>query len=87
VHETSHGTFQRFINNGLSVYKSLKIYNVKLKIYMFIKFQALFGGARKAKKELGYSFIWTGNGQIFLRKDKDSPVIHIRSKEDINNQA
>jgi hypothetical protein len=28
-------------NNGLSVYKSLKIYNVKLKIYiMFIKFQA-----------------------------------------------
>ena len=54
---------------------------------MFIKFQALFGGARKAKKELGYSFIWTGNGQIFLRKDKDSPVIHIRSKEDINNQA
>ena len=26
VHETSHVTSQRFINNGLSVYESLKIY-------------------------------------------------------------
>jgi hypothetical protein len=25
VHETSHGTSQRFINNSLSVYESLKI--------------------------------------------------------------
>jgi hypothetical protein len=49
------------------------------------KNKSLFGGARRAKKELGYSFIWTANGRIFLRKDKDSPAILIKSKDDISN--
>jgi chromosome segregation ATPase len=49
------------------------------------KNKSLFGGARRAKKELGYSFICTANGRIFLRKDKDSPAILIKSKDDISN--
>ena len=45
--------------------------------------KALFKECVKAKKEMGFTFIWTSNGKIFLRKDEHSPVIHIKSKDDI----
>ena len=30
-----------------------------------------------------FKFIWTLNGKIFTRKDKDSAVRHINNKEDL----
>ena len=37
----------------------------------------------KLKKDMEFKFIWTLNGKIFMRKDKDSPVHLIANKEDL----
>ena len=37
----------------------------------------------KAKKDKEFKFIWTLNGKIFMRKDKDSAVHLIANKEDL----
>ena len=37
----------------------------------------------KAKKKLQYDYIWTSNGKIFLRKNKDSAAIQIKDHEDV----
>ena len=47
------------------------------------KNKALFGKCMKVKRNLQYSFIWSSNGRIYLRKDQASPVTIIRNKEDI----
>ena len=44
----------------------------------------LFRACFSVKKELQYKFIWTQNGRIFLRENKESSVIHIRSKADLD---
>ena len=43
----------------------------------------LFRACLKAKRELQYTYIWTSNGNIFLRKDEHSDVISIKKKDDI----
>ena len=43
----------------------------------------LFRACFKAKRELQYTYIWTSNGNIFLRKDDHSDVISIKKKDDI----
>ena len=43
----------------------------------------LFKDCLKAKKDMAFKFIWTLNGKIFMRKDKDSPVPLIKNKEDL----
>ena len=45
--------------------------------------KALFKECVKVKKDLGFTYIWTSNGKIFLRKDKESPVVQIKTKDDI----
>jgi hypothetical protein len=47
------------------------------------KNKALFGECMKVKRDLQYSFIWSSNGRIYLRKDQASPATIIRNKEDI----
>ena len=42
----------------------------------------LFKDCLKLKKELGYKFIWTKNGRIYLRKDVNSPLVHIKTRDD-----
>ena len=44
----------------------------------------LFRACFSVKKELQYKFIWTHNGRIFLRENRESSVIHIRSKADLD---
>ena len=44
----------------------------------------LFKDCLKVKKDMEFKFIWTLNGKIFMRKDKDSAVHHINSKEDLH---
>ena len=45
--------------------------------------KALFKECVKVKKDLGFTYIWTSNGKIFLRKDKENPVVQIKTKDDI----
>lgn len=47
------------------------------------KNKELFRACIKAKRELQYTFLWTTNGNIYLRKDEHSVVINIRKKDDI----
>jgi hypothetical protein len=44
----------------------------------------LFNECVKAKKNLKYDYIWTFNGRVFMRKDSDSPALHIKNINDIN---
>ena len=41
----------------------------------------LFKDCLKVKKDMEFKFIWTLNGNIFMRKDKDSAVHHITLDE------
>ena len=43
----------------------------------------LFKDCLKVKKDMEFKFIWTLNGKIFMRKDKDSAVHHINNKGDL----
>ncbi|PFX29784.1 hypothetical protein AWC38_SpisGene5449 [Stylophora pistillata] len=43
----------------------------------------LFKDCLKVKKDMEFKFIWTLNGKIFMRKDKDPAVHHINNKEDL----
>ena len=43
----------------------------------------LFKLRLKAKKDLRFNFIWTRNGRIFMRKDKEAPAVLIRSTDEL----
>lgn len=45
----------------------------------------LFNDCLKAKKDLKFNFVWTRNGRIFMRHDKDSPAKLISSKDDLKS--
>ena len=62
-------------------------YSEKNKIYLAESLternRILFKDCLKVKKDMEFKFIWTLNGKIFMRKDKDSAVHHINNKEDL----
>ena len=43
----------------------------------------LFNEALRVKKQSGYKFFWTLNGQIYLRKSADTSSINIRCSDDL----
>ena len=43
----------------------------------------LLNDCLKAKKDLKFNFVWTRNGKIFMRHDKDSPAKLISTKDDL----
>ena len=43
----------------------------------------LFKECRKFKRDQSYKFIWTHNGRVYLRRNKDSPARLISCKEDL----
>ena len=43
----------------------------------------LFGECVKVKKKLHFSFIWSSNGRIFLRKNQDSLPVAINNKDEL----
>ena len=45
----------------------------------------LFNSALKLKKDLGYRFIWSFYGRIFIRRDADSPAVPIFSDKYLEN--
>jgi hypothetical protein len=47
------------------------------------KNKALFKQCLKMKKDLHYRLIWTSNGKIRLRKNSESSIIYIKSKDDL----
>lgn len=47
--------------------------------------QLLFKCARELKKTESMKFVWTKNGEIFIRKTADSQIIKIRSLNQIND--
>lgn len=62
-------------------------YSVKNNIYLAEslteKNRELFKDCLQKKKDMKFNFIWTSNGKIFMRKDNDNPVIHIKNKDDL----
>ncbi|CAH3172726.1 unnamed protein product, partial [Porites lobata] len=58
-------------------------YSEKNKIYLAESLternRMLFKDCLKVKKDMEFKFIWTLNGKIFMRKDKDSAVHHINN--------
>ena len=62
-------------------------YSEKNKIYLAESLternRILFKDCLKVKKDMEFKFIWTLNGKIFMRKDKDSAVHHINNKGDL----
>ena len=44
----------------------------------------LFSRSYKRKVEQNYQYIWTNNGQIYLRKSKTDQKIEINNEEDLN---
>lgn len=44
----------------------------------------LFKATLKVKKDHSYDHIWTSNGRIYLRKDRDSSAILIKNQEELN---
>ena len=49
------------------------------------KRKKLFSLAYKKRIELNYQYIWSNNGEIYLRKNSTSDRIKISSLEDIHN--
>ena len=49
------------------------------------KRKKLFSLAYKKRIELKYQYIWSNNGEIYLRKNSTSDRIKISSLEDIHN--
>ena len=47
--------------------------------------RTLFASATGKKRELGYKFLWTRGGNIFMRKSDESAVISINCDDDLNN--
>lgn len=47
--------------------------------------QVLFKIVRDFKKNNNYKFAWYSSGKIFLRKDNDSRIIHMRSENTLNS--
>ena len=45
----------------------------------------LFWLGKQSAKRLGYKFIWTNNGDIFVRKNKASDKTHVKKEECIAN--
>ena len=46
-------------------------------------YQELFKLCLKAKKDLRFDFIWTRNGRIFMRKDKETSAVLIKSIDEL----
>ena len=49
------------------------------------KRKQLFWQTKQKAKELNYKFIWTFNGQIFIRKNVRRNKIQVKSVNDLNN--
>ena len=49
------------------------------------KRKQLFWQTKQKAKELSYKFIWTFNGQIFVRKNVGSNKIQVKSVNNLNN--
>jgi hypothetical protein len=45
----------------------------------------LFKEARDLRKQYNFQFVWTKNGQIFLRKNESEKIIHVVNEEVIQN--
>lgn len=43
----------------------------------------LHAAARQTAKKLSYKYVWTSYGRIFMRKDHESPKIHIKINSDL----
>ena len=44
----------------------------------------LFWQAKQKVKELNYEYIWTNNGQIFVRKNENEDKILAKTENDLN---
>lgn len=45
----------------------------------------LFKQARDFRKQFNFKFVWTKNGQIFLRKNEAEKIINVVNEEVIHN--
>jgi len=40
---------------------------------------------KQKAKDLDYSYIWTYNGQIYVREDENSEKLHIKHESDLDD--
>lgn len=66
---------------GISMDKPTQIYVTE---HLSPENKALHAATRTRAKELGYKFVWTRNGRIFIKKDESSPAIVIGDREKLN---
>lgn len=67
---------------GLDRFKSNSIY---LSESLTQRNKALFKSALEDRKQMKYDFIWTANGNIYLRKNERSPSIHVTDESVLIN--
>ncbi|KAL0872056.1 hypothetical protein ABMA27_004489 [Loxostege sticticalis] len=58
--------------------------NIYINEHLTLKNKGLFREAREAAKRCGFKFIWIKHGSILIRANDTSPVIAIRSSEDLS---
>ena len=59
--------------------------NIYINEHLCPENRRIFGEASAKRKALRYKYIWTTNGNTHLRKDDGTPVITVKSTEEINN--
>ncbi|XP_044745036.1 uncharacterized protein LOC123306904 [Coccinella septempunctata] len=51
--------------------------------HLTIRSKIIFKAARVMAREKGFKFVWTQNGNILMRKNDTSRILHIRSEADL----
>ena len=70
--------------------KAIKAFPMDKMEHLFInenltqRTKRLFWLTKQKAKKLNYNFIWTNNGQIYVRETVDSNKIHVKVENDLN---
>ena len=83
VKERLYGARKNLRNKTSSDLEYLEENKIYLADSLTEKNRELFKESLAAKKNLESKFIWTNNGRIYLRENNDSPILHIKSKDDL----
>ena len=71
--------------------KEIDNFSVQDMTYLYInenltqRRKRLFWKTKQKAIELDYSYIWSNNGQIYVRKDQDNDRIAIKTESDLDN--
>ncbi|XP_044759186.1 uncharacterized protein LOC123316934 [Coccinella septempunctata] len=71
-----------------STHAGITVSNVADRLYinehLTLADKIIFKQARELAKHKGYKYVWTHNGNVLIRRDDNSRIIHISSENDIS---